>query len=227
MPGSPPPDRLRRIRSFVRRPGRLTPAQLKALNELLPEFRVDPDCRDLREAFDRDAPLVVEIGFGNGQALAWMAANEPGTNFVGIEVHEPGVGRLLRSVADKRLDNVRVVMRDAVEVLREQTVPASIDEIRVYFPDPWPKKRHHKRRLIQPPFVALAASRLKPGGLIHLATDWQPYADWMLEVLGAEPALENLGSPTVERPDWRPETRFEQRGLGKGHRISDFLFRRA
>lgn len=213
----------RLIRSFVRRPGRLTPAQKRALEELLPCYQVPPDCADLRETFDGDAPLVVEIGFGNGQALAWMADNEPDRHFVGIEVHEPGVGRLLLSLASGERQNVRVAMRDAVEVMQHQTAPDSLDEVRIYFPDPWPKKRHHKRRLIQPPFISLLAGRLRPGGRLHMATDWAPYAERMLEALQACPAFENQGDPFVARPRWRPETHFERRGQRKGHTIYDIL----
>ncbi len=216
---------LRRIRSFVRRPGRLTPGQRRALDELLPRYGIDPDVADLRQAFERSAPLVVEIGFGNGQALAWMAANEPEKNFVGIEVHEPGVGRLLKSVEDEGLDNVRVAMRDAVEVLAEQVVPGSLDEVRIYFPDPWPKKRHHKRRLIQPEFLRQLVRRMKPGGLVHLATDWAPYAEWMVEAIAEVPALEPVGEPYSPRPSWRPQTHFERRGEKKGHDIADILCR--
>ncbi|QOC22973.1 tRNA (guanosine(46)-N7)-methyltransferase TrmB [Wenzhouxiangella sp. AB-CW3] len=215
----------RRVRSFVRRPGRLTPGQQRALEELLPSHGIEPDCADLRAAFERDAPLVVEIGFGNGQALAWMAANEPDKNFVGIEVHEPGVGRLLRSVESKGLGNVRVAMRDAVEVLREQCLPESLDEVRIYFPDPWPKKRHHKRRLIQPPFLELLASRMVDGGILHLATDWAPYAEWMVEALSAVPVFRLEGEPFGQRPSWRPSTHFEQRGQRKGHEIFDIVCR--
>lgn len=213
----------RRIRSFVRRPGRLTPAQKRALEELLPRYQVPADCADLRTMFEDGGPLVVEIGCGNGQALVWMAGNELDKHFVGIEVHEPGVGRLLLSLESDALDNVRIVMRDAVEVLESQAFPDSIDEIRIYFPDPWPKKRHHKRRLIQPPFLSLAAGRLRPGGLLHLATDWEPYAEWMLEALEACPEFENQGDPFVSRPPWRPETHFERRGQRKGHTIHDIL----
>jgi len=216
---------LRRIRSFVRRPGRLTPGQKRALEELLPRYGIDREVADLREAFDRDAPLVVEIGFGNGQALAWMAANEPDKNFVGIEVHEPGVGRLLKSVDEAGLGNVRVAMRDAVEVLGEQVRPASLDEVRIYFPDPWPKKRHHKRRLIQPGFLRQLVERMRPGGLLHLATDWAPYAEWMVEVIAEVPVLEPVGYPFVPRPAWRPRTHFEQRGQNKGHEIVDIVCR--
>ena len=214
----------RRIRSFVRRPGRLTPAQQLALEELLPRYEVGEG--ELRAAFDSAAPLVVEIGFGNGDALAWMAANEPDKHFIGIEVHEPGVGRALRSLESGQLSNVRVSMRDAVEVLREQSGPGSIDEVRIFFPDPWPKKRHHKRRIFQADFAGLVADRLVPGGLLHLATDWAPYAEWMLEVLADCELLVNQGDPFVERPDWRPLTHFERRGHRRGHQSFDIVCRR-
>jgi len=215
----------RRVRSFVRRPGRLTPAQQRALESLLPAFELKPD-DDVSSAFDHERPLVVEIGFGNGEALAWMAANEQDKNFIGIEVHEPGVGRLLRDIHDKGLENVRVVMRDAVEVLAGQIPTGALSEARIYFPDPWPKKRHHKRRLVQPGFVDLLAKCIRPGGLLHLATDWQPYAEWMLEQLEPSAHFKNLGDPLVRRPAWRPQTHFERRGERKGHEISDLLYRR-
>ena len=221
----PSDARRRRVRSFVRRPGRLTPAQARALDELLPHYALDPALTDLRVAFDRRAPLIVEIGCGNGEALIEMASAEPDRNFIGIEVHEPGVGRLLRALHERQLGNVRVAMRDAVEVLREQAVPASIDGLRIYFPDPWPKKRHHKRRLIQPEFVALAAARLAPDGLLHLATDWAAYAAWMVEVLAGEATLHSLGQPFVAVPEWRPRTHFERRGTRRGHAIFDLLYR--
>lgn len=218
---------LRRVRSFVRRPGRLTPAQQRALEELLPAFEIAPGAGNVSSAFEHEQPLVVEIGFGNGEALAWMAANEPDKNFIGIEVHEPGVGRLLREIHDKRLGNVRVAMRDAVEVLVGQVPASRLSEVRIYFPDPWPKKRHHKRRIVQAGFIDLLAERIRPGGLLHLATDWQPYAAWMLEQLEPNLHFENLGTPFIERPAWRPETHFERRGQRKGHAIADLLFRRA
>jgi len=219
-------DHRRRVRSFVRRPGRLTPAQQRALDELLPRYRIEAESTDLRQAFERAAPLVVEIGFGNGDALASMAARESDKNFVGIEVHEPGVGRLLRQLDALALTNTRVAMRDAVDVLREQTPPESVDEFRIYFPDPWPKKRHHKRRLIQSEFVALLAKRLAPGGLLHLATDWTPYAEWMLEAVEGCANLENLGDPWMDAPAWRPETHFQRRGQTRGHQIFDLLYRK-
>lgn len=216
----------RRVRSFVRRPGRLTPAQQRALADLLPVYEIAPDLDDVGTDFNRQQPLVVEIGFGNGEALAWMAANEPQRNFLGIEVHEPGVGRLLRDIHAQGLENVRVAMRDAVEVLSSQVPAGQLEEVRIYFPDPWPKKRHHKRRLVQAGFITLLAERIRPGGLLHLATDWQPYAEWMLEQLAPNPFFENLGQPFVERPAWRPQTHFERRGERKGHGIADLLYRR-
>jgi len=169
---------------------------------------------------------VIEIGCGNGQALAFMAANEPQFNFLGIEIHEPGVGRLLRSVEADGLDNVRVAVRDAVEVLEHQIPLDSLEQVRIYFPDPWPKKRHHKRRLIQAPFLGLVAERLRSGGLVHLATDWMPYAEWMLETLAEVPAFELVGDPYLPRPEWRPQTHFEKRGQRRGHRIVDLLLKR-
>ncbi len=219
------PDGLRRVRSFVRRPGRLTPAQRRALDELLPRYCLDADQADARAAFAVPAPLVVEIGFGNGEALVGMAANEPQRNFLGIEVHEPGVGRALRALDEAGLDNVRVAMRDAVEVFDRQIRPGSLEQVRIYFPDPWPKKRHHKRRIVQADFVERLGTALGPGGLLHLATDWAPYAEWMRDVIGGlDTVFVNQGQPFVERPSWRPRTRFERRGLGRGHAIFDLLY---
>jgi len=219
--------RFRRIRSFVRRPGRMTSAQERALTELLPKFDLDPATPDARRAFADSRPLVVEIGCGNGQALVAMASNEPQFNFLGIEVHEPGVGRLVQAIDQAELDNVRVAMRDAVEVFEQQIVPASLEQVRIYFPDPWHKKRHHKRRLIQTPFLEILAERICHGGLLHLATDWMPYAEWMIEALEQVPAFELVGAPYVPCPDWRPQTHFERRGKRRGHSIVDILARRA
>jgi tRNA (guanine-N7-)-methyltransferase len=218
----------RPIRSFVLRQGRTTPAQQRAFDEHWMRFGLDftGGVRDLDAAFGRRAPRVVEIGFGNGEQLLHAATADPARDHIGIEVHRPGVGRLLNAVAQAGLSNVRVYRHDAVEVLAQEIAPDSLAEIRVYFPDPWHKKRHHKRRLVQPAFVALAASRLAPGGLLHLATDWLPYADQMLVVCGACPALRNLspGGDWVDRPAWRSETHFERRGLGLGHGVRDLLF---
>jgi tRNA (guanine-N7-)-methyltransferase len=182
---------------------------------------------DAEHVFGRRAPLIVEIGFGMGQATAAIAAARPGNDFLGIEVHEPGVGALLQRIDEQQLTNLRIVRHDAVAVLESMVAPGSLAGVHVYFPDPWPKKRHWKRRLIQPPFVALLASRLAPGGLLHCATDWQPYAEQMLEVLSAEPTLANTAAGYAPRPAWRPETKFERRGLALGHGVWDLLFRRA
>ncbi len=220
------PECLRQVRSFVRRPGRLTPAQQRALEQLLPRYQLDPQLADLRLAFARPAPLILEIGFGNGDALVSMASDEPACNFVGIEVHEPGVGRALRAIDAAGLGHVRVAMRDAVELLSRQVAPGSLEQVRIYFPDPWPKKRHHKRRIMQPEFVERLALSIRCGGLLHLATDWEPYAEWILGLLDACDAFSNLGQPYVDRPAWRPQTRFERRGQGRGHAIFDLLFQR-
>ncbi len=212
------------------RQGRTTPAQQRAFDEHWARYGLEftGGVRDLDAAFGRRAPRVVEIGFGNGEQLLHAAREDPARDYVGIEVHRPGVGRLLNAVALAGLGNVRVYRHDAVEVLALELAPDSLAELRVYFPDPWHKKRHHKRRLVQPRFVDLAASRLAPGGLLHLATDWLPYADQMLAVCGACAVLRNA-SPTgdwVERPAWRSETHFERRGLGLGHGVRDLLFAR-
>jgi tRNA (guanine-N7-)-methyltransferase len=220
----------RQVRSFVLRQGRLTQGQERALEDQWPRFGLDYDgsVRDFDAAFGRKAPLVLEIGFGNGEQLLFAAQNEPEKNLVGLEVHAPGVGRLLQGAAELGVTNLKAYCHDAVEVLHHEVADASVDEVRIYFPDPWHKKRHHKRRLVQPEFVALLARKLKPGGLLHLATDWEDYAHQMLEVCGAEPALRNragVGS-TIERPQWRRQTHFETRGLKLGHGVWDLLFER-
>ena len=216
----------RGIRSFVLRQGRLTEAQQRALDEGLPRWGIAyaPRPLDLGTAFGRAAPKVLEIGFGMGETTATIAAANPERDYLGLEVHSPGVGGLLIRIATLRLTNLRVIQHDAVEVLTTMIAPASQDAVHVYFPDPWPKKRHHKRRLIQPPMVALIASRLKPGGVIHCATDWVEYAEQMLDVLGAEPLLDNTTSGYAPRPDSRPLTKFEQRGLRLGHVVHDLVF---
>ena len=203
--------------------------QIRALAELGPRF-VLPYAEapaDWAAVFGRQAPRVLEIGFGMGQATAQIAAAQPGTDFIGCEVHEAGVGSLLRMIGDQGLANLRILRHDAVEVLEHMVAQASLAGVHVYFPDPWHKKRHHKRRLIQPERVALIASRLSPGGYLHCATDWQPYAEQMLEVLAAEPALVNTAAGFAPRPAWRPMTKFEARGLGLGHGVWDLLFRHA
>jgi tRNA (guanine-N7-)-methyltransferase len=219
----------RPVRSYVLRTGRMGSGQTRALAALGPRFVlpfVDGPL-DAGRAFGRLAPLIVEIGFGMGQATAAIAAARPGDDFLGIEVHEPGVGALLQRIDEQRLTNLRIVQHDAVAVLESMIVPGSLAGLHVYFPDPWPKKRHWKRRLIQPPIVRLLASRLAPGGLLHCATDWQPYAEQMLEVLSAEPLLTNTADGYAPRPAWRPETKFERRGLALGHGVWDLLFRRS
>ena len=217
----------RSIRSYVLRAGRITEAQKRALTELLPLHGVPfaPQPIDLDAAFGRRAPRVLEIGFGNGDTLVELASSSPQTDFLGAEVHPPGVGHCLLAVAERGLANVRVIAHDAVEVLGQMILPGTLDEILLYFPDPWPKKRHHKRRIVQPAFAALAASRLKAGGRLKLATDWEPYAAWMLEVLNASPDFANASADAgcVERPE-RGTTRFERRGRRLGHRVFDLEF---
>ncbi len=223
-------DHPRSIRSFVIRAGRMTDAQRRALDELWPRYGLDfsPSSLDLDALYGRRATRVVEIGFGNGANLASLAASHPERDFLGIEVHPPGVGRLLLALAAASLGNVRVSCRDAVEVFDAQIPSASLDEIQILFPDPWHKKRHHKRRLIQPAFAACLADRLRPGGVLRLATDWRPYAEHMLEVLNACPALENLTPARgfADRSADRSPTRFEERGERLGHEIWELLFRR-
>lgn len=218
-----------RIRSFVVRAGRIGPGQARALATLAPRFVLPFVAApvDFASVFGRSAPLVVEIGFGMGSATAAIAAAAPHVDFVGIEVHPPGVGALLQRIDENGLENVRIVQHDAVEVLESMIAPASLAAIHVFFPDPWHKKRHHKRRLIQAPFVRLLASRLAPGATLHCATDWLPYAEQMLAVLGTEPTLVNAARDGfARRPPSRPLTKFEQRGLDRGHGVRDLVFTR-
>jgi tRNA (guanine-N7-)-methyltransferase len=224
----PEPPRRATVRSFVLRAGRIGPGQQRALDELGPRYLLPyrDALLDLPATFGRHAPTVLEIGFGMGDATAQIAAAMPGTDFIGIEVHAPGVGALLKRIGELGLTNLRLVQHDAVEVLQHMIPPASLAGVHVYFPDPWHKKRHHKRRLIQPGWVQQLATRLAPGGYLHCATDWQPYAQQMLEVLGAEPALANTAEGYAPRPAWRPQTKFEARGLKLGHGVWDLLFRR-
>ncbi|MBP8814732.1 MAG: tRNA (guanosine(46)-N7)-methyltransferase TrmB [Laribacter sp.] len=218
----------RHIKSFVLRQGHLSPAQQRALDTLYPQFGIDYTGQpfDLAQAFGRTAPRILEIGFGMGQATAAIAAAHPEQDYLGIEVHGPGVGSLLKLVGENRLTNIRVIRHDAVEVVREMLPADCLDGIHVFFPDPWHKKRHNKRRLIQPAFVELLVSRLKPGGYLHLATDWEDYAVQMLEVLSACPALANTADGYAPRPDYRPLTKFEQRGIRLGHGVWDLVFTR-
>jgi len=216
------------IRSFVLRAGRMGPGQQRALEALGPRFVLPftPRPLDLPATFGRDAPTVLEIGFGMGDATAVIAASQPQTDFIGIEVHAPGVGALLKRIGELNLTNLRLIQHDAVEVLEQMIAPASLAGVHIYFPDPWHKTRHHKRRLIQPARVAQLATRLAPGGYLHCATDWQPYAQQMLEVLSVEPALHNTVEAYAPRPAWRPLTKFEARGLKLGHDVWDLLFRK-
>ncbi|WP_234379518.1 tRNA (guanosine(46)-N7)-methyltransferase TrmB [Streptomyces caniscabiei] len=220
----------RRIRSFQPRRSRVTAGQADALQRLWPKWGLDIDGRDLDlvELFGNDRPVVLEIGFGMGEATARMAAADPDTNVLAVDVHTPGQGNLLNLADQGGLSNVRVANGDAIILLREMLTPDSLDGLRVYFPDPWPKKRHHKRRLIQPEFLTLVASRLRPGAVVHCATDWEPYAEQMLDVLTAHPDFENTRADGgfAPRPAFRPLTRFEGQGLDKGHVVNDLLFRR-
>lgn len=218
-----------RIRSYVLRAGRVGSGQARALAEVGPRCLLGYQSQivDFDAVFGRTAPHILEIGFGMGEGLAETAAAYPDTDFIGVEVHTPGVGALLKQIGERGLHNVQVIQHDAVEVLERMVAPVSLAGVRIFFPDPWHKKRHHKRRLIQPPLVALLASRLAPGGFIHLATDWQDYAEQMLAVLSAEPLLQNTVVDYAPRPDTRPLTKFEQRGIRLGHGVWDLVFRRA
>jgi tRNA (guanine-N7-)-methyltransferase len=218
----------RPIRSYVLRQGRVTDAQRRACETLLPRFGM-PYSRvplDLDRVFGRVAPRILEIGFGMGETTARIAAQRPEIDYLGTEVHTPGVGSLLNRIVELGLANVRVIQHDAVEVLEHMIAPESLDGVHIFFPDPWPKKRHHKRRLVQPPFVALLVSRIKAGAYVHVATDWQDYAQQIVEVLSDNPLLVNSSDGFAPRPAWRPETKFESRGLRLGHRVWDVLFRR-
>ncbi len=220
---------VRPIRSFVLRQGRITGAQRRAYEELLPVWGIPyrPGPLDLDRAFGRAAPRVLEIGFGMGEGTAGIARAHPENDYLAVEVHTPGVGSLLRQIGELGLANVRVIQHDAVEVLTHMLEPACLDAVHVFFPDPWPKKRHHKRRLIQPPTVALIAQRLRPGGILHVATDWEDYAGHILSTLSAEPLLANAAEGYAPRPDYRPLTKFESRGVRLGHEVWDIIFRRA
>jgi tRNA (guanine-N7-)-methyltransferase len=228
---SPLPEKsVRSIRSFVLRQGRATESQKRAFEVHWPSLGLDYSGQpvDFSTVFPKPADLVVEIGFGNGEQLLFGALHEPERNFIGIEVHSPGVGRALNAVAEAGLGNVRIYRHDAVEVLRDDIADGSLSEVRIYFPDPWHKKRHHKRRLIQADFIALLCLKLKPGGLLHLASDWQEYVEHMWEVCDNEPELLAKGGPrhSVERPDWRRQTHFETRGLKLGHGVWDLFYTR-
>lgn len=222
------PDTHRAIRSFVLRQGRVSNAQARAVEQLMPRFGIAYTAAplDLDRAFGRSAPKVLEIGFGMGETTASIAAAHPQNDYLGIEVHTPGVGSLLKQLDERGLTNVRVIQHDAVEVLRDMIVAPVLDRVHLFFPDPWPKKRHHKRRLLQPAFLALLVTRMKPGAIFHVATDWEDYAVQMLEVLSGEPALRNTAAGFAPRPEQRPRTKFEERGLNLGHAVRDLVFER-
>jgi len=218
----------RPIRSFVRRAGRLTTSQKRALDELWPDYGLDyaPDLIDFSQVFGRSAPVVLEIGFGNGETLVKQAAASPETDFVGIEVHEPGVGHCLIAAQDAAVSNLRLIVHDAIEVLEHQLPATCLRRINLYFPDPWPKKRHHKRRIVQPAFLNTCADKLEPGGAIHVATDWANYAEHIDEVFAACPRFHctERREHDGDQPFERPMTKFEKRGLRHGHRIVDWRF---
>ena len=216
----------RGIRSFVMRAGRMGPGQTRALAELGPRFVLPFAAQpvDFDAVFGRHAPRILEIGFGMGDATAAIAQALPGTDFIGVEVHTPGVGALLKRIGELGLTNLRLIQHDAVEVLAQMIAPDSLAGVHVFFPDPWHKKKHNKRRLIQPAFVRQLVERIAPGGDLHCATDWQPYAEQMLEVLSAEPLLRNTAAGYAPKPDYRPLTKFENRGLKLGHGVWDLVF---
>lgn len=230
-PAKPRPEDatyLRVIKSYVLRAGRTGPGQQRAYEQFGPRFLLNyaPAPLDAAAAFGRTAPLIMEIGFGMGGATAQIAQVRPGDNFLCCEVHEPGVGALLKLCGEQGIENIRILRHDAVEVLDHMLTEQSLDGVHIFFPDPWHKSRHHKRRLIQGPFVNRLARHLKPGGYLHLATDWEPYAQQMLEVLSAEPLLANSAEGYAPQPDYRPLTKFENRGLKLGHGVWDLVFRR-
>ena len=222
------PPAQRTIRSFVRRTGRTTAGQARAFESIGPVALISyaQAAIDLVAVFQRDAPTVLEIGFGMGEATAHIAAHMPDKNFICCEVHTPGVGALLKRIEEQSLRNIRILQHDAVEVIDHMLELSSLDGIHIFFPDPWHKKKHNKRRLIQAPLVAKLAARLKPGGYLHCATDWQPYAEQILEVLSAEPLLKNTATGYATKPDYRPLTKFENRGIKLGHGVWDVVFER-
>lgn len=223
----------RPVRSYVIRGGRLTSGQARALERLWPQYGIETDGvhgpLDFTELFGREAEVIVEIGFGNGEATWRTALAHPEQDFIGVEVHRPGVGRLLMALKEHAIENVRIACQDAVDFMHTLVPQASLAGVRIYFPDPWPKKRHHKRRLVQPRFVDILARGMAPGAVLHIATDWAPYAEHMTEVLDANPSFCNLArsGDYSARPDWRPETRYERRGVKLGHRVYDLVYERA
>lgn len=230
MAGGKNPEQ-HRIKSFVLRQGRLTKGQEKALAKMQPIFGIayDPNAQlDLARQFGRaESPKILEIGFGMGETTASIAAAMPEKDFLGIEVHTPGVGSLFKQMDEGQIHNIRIIQHDAVAVLQHMLKPESLDGVHIYFPDPWHKKRHHKRRLIQATFVDLLVSRMKAGAYIHVATDWQEYAEWVLEVLRNTPTLINTAAEYAERPAYRPLTKFEKRGLNLGHGVWDLVFNKS
>jgi tRNA (guanine-N7-)-methyltransferase len=221
---------MRKVRSFVLREGRLTAGQQKALESLWPRFGLERDAGvlDPQSVFGRDAPRVLEVGYGMGHSLVQMAAAEPDKDFIGIEVHRPGVGALLMAIEESGVTNLRSYCDDAVEILEQCIADASLTRVQLYFPDPWHKKKHHKRRIVQPAWVQLVQRKLAPDGVLHMATDWQDYAENMLAVMQAETGWQNLAEDQnfAARPDWRPETKFERRGARLGHGVWDLLYRK-
>ena len=219
----------RKIRSFVRREGRITTGQQRALQDLWPRYGLETgSLLELDDIFGRSAPRTLEIGFGNGDALLAMATNQPETDFIGIEVHRPGVGRLLRELEQRALSNVRVIRDDAVPILENSLPDSSLDRLLLFFPDPWHKKRHHKRRIVQAAFIELLAKKIARGGVLHMATDWEDYAQHMLDTMGLSAAFRNCAGAGnySPKPDYRPTTRFEQRGQRLGHGVWDLLYER-
>lgn len=229
-PELPSPKHLRKIRSFVLRPGRLTPSQKSALDNQWSTYGIDrgESVLDYSELFGNSAPVTLEIGYGMGGSLAEMAIAEPDYNFLGIEVHPPGIGNLLKLIQQDHIKNLRLLDDDAVQILEKRIPDSSLTRVHLYFPDPWPKKKHHKRRIVQPNFIKLLAQKLKPSGTFHMATDWQEYAEQMAETMQAADDFNsiNTDSPYIERPDFRPMTKFEKRGLRLGHGVWDLLYKR-
>ncbi len=220
----------RKIRSYVRREGRFTPSQRSAFESLRPVYGIDSNAEkwDFEALFGRQSDVFMELGFGDGRVLKTLSARHPENDYLGIEVHRPGVGRLMRELNEEGLMNVKLSAEDGMEVLQQKITKESLAGLLIFFPDPWHKKKHNKRRMIQPEFVHMAATRIKPGGLLHLATDWEDYAQQMMKVLSSESLLENSSNKNafVERPDSRPLTKYEQRGLRLGHGVWDLVFRR-
>ena len=216
------------IRSYVLRQGRASSAQQRCYQSLLPQYgvRYSAQTVDLDSLFGRSSAKILEIGFGMGESTAEIAQAHPQHDYLAIEVHSPGVGSLLKYIEEKKLSNIRIIQHDAVEVLRDMLASDSLDAVHIFFPDPWHKSRHNKRRLIQPPFIAQLVTKLKPGAHIHVATDWREYADQILKVLTAQPLLQNTSDEFAPRPDYRPLTKFEQRGLRLGHGVWDVIFQR-